>query len=158
MPLDDFQSEVLRLLGEHEQLISQLYNAYADNFIEHSGFWCSIAKEEVMHAEMLRTLRGNIREGDAHFSKNSFPLKGIMFSMESVKKAIADARSGNVTPIAALALAKDYENSLIEKDYFKVVEADSDEVKETMLKLVEDGKRHRAKVETLLAKVLSERK
>lgn len=156
MPLDEFQSKVLALLTEHEELISRLYSAFADNFTEHAEFWRSIAEEEAGHADMLRKLRESIQDGDAHFGKDTFPLQGIKFSIVSVKKAISEARSGKMSLMAALAMARDYENSLIEKDFFKVAEADSKAVKEVMLKLVEDGNRHRSTVEVLLAKVRSQ--
>jgi len=154
MVLNEFQSTVFLLLTEHEELISQLYRTFADEFSGLAGFWNSIAEEELVHASLLKSLRESIHDGDAHFSKGSFPLESIKFSIVSVRKTINEVKSGQVPLlITALALAKDYENSLIEKDYFKVVEGDSAEVKATLLRLVEDGKKHRAKIEQKLAEL-----
>ena len=155
MALDAFQSEVLRLLAEHEQLISQMYKSFAVSFPEYRDFWNEISLEETEHAEILRSLRQSIQDADAHFNKNTFPLEAVRFSIASVRKVMDEVKSGQVTPIAALSLARDYENSLIEKDFLKVVEADSDAVKEALGRLSMDTGRHRDRIDKLLAEARS---
>lgn len=134
---------VLMLLAEHELSIKRLYEAFADAFAERRDFWQDLAREEQGHADYLGTL-ASVPEADGRLQLGgALKHQAIKSSIAYVEGQIARARNGALTPVQALAIAKDLEHALIEDVFFRVPPSAPADVRLVLTRLAEDTRRHR---------------
>jgi hypothetical protein len=143
----------LELLILNEQLVGSLYNIYAEKFPEERHFWLEIAEEEGTHAQLLEGVREISREIPSVIKADRFSPADIELSIAFVKDLIKKAEG--FTLLNALFMARDIENSLIEKYFFKVLSADSHFVQATFSRIEQETKNHREKIQNLLSKYTS---
>ena len=143
----------IELLILNEQLISKLYTIYAEKFTEEKEFWLKTAAEEDIHAGLLEGLRLILQESRSFFEEGRFSIKAIELSIAYLKDLIQKA--GNHSLINALSMARDIENSLIEQGFFKVISGDSVHLKDALVKIEQDTKKHREEIQELWLKYAS---
>ncbi len=140
----------IELLILNEQLVGSLYSIYAEKFPEEKQFWLSLAAEESTHAELLEGVRDIAEEIPNFLKQDRFSISDIELSISFIKDLIKKAE--NFTLLNALFMARDLENSVIEKYFFKIMSADSHFVQSTFSRIEQDTKRHREKIQELLLK------
>jgi len=133
--------ETVELMAQNEDLTGSLYDIFAEKFTVSGHFWRKLAKEERGHAQILRWMASRIVENNGA-CEGVFSIEAARFLHKYLLKNIDQAKNQDIALVFALSIALDLENSLLEKDYFKVVDADSQEFKRSILKLVDDTKRH----------------
>jgi rubrerythrin len=127
-------------LAELEISVSRLYEAYAALFPDYRQFWSELVDEEKQHASWVQGLRALVEKGAAKFNENRFNTPAVQNYINYLKDEIGKAPER--TLINALSIAKYNEESLIEREYFNIVEGDSDEMKQTLTKLAGATKSH----------------
>jgi rubrerythrin len=138
--------EVLKLLVSHELAVKRLYEIYASKFPATRELWVRLAGDEEQHAAWLRELCWDESLETTDFDTGRFRPDTIRASMDNLQKQIAKAETGDVTPGAALLTAHYVENSILERDYFKVLEADSPEMQSVFERLAAETRGHREAV------------
>lgn len=136
--------KTIELMAEQEALISRLYDTYSRRFTEEAGFWRTLAEDEDNHHQWLAVLAENLQKGDLRFIQRKFPIQAVKSSVDYVRSLIEDADKH--TLISALSYALDLENSLIEKNYFEIFDADSSQMKEVFSKLKGQTAEHRSMI------------
>lgn len=138
---------VIESLAQNEELIGQLYQAYADRFPIRKQFWQSLACEEKMHAGWLRQfgqMQGNIKVS------SRFSIAAISTYGAYVKKENELALSGMINDRQAMVTSLYIEESLIEKKFFDVFSGGDQLFKEMLTRLVAETKNHILKIKTQL--------
>ncbi len=144
----------IELLILNEQLVSSLYNIYARKFPEEKEFWLKKVNEENSHVQLLIGIQSIIENAPSYIVKEDrFSAEAINTSIVFIRELIEKAESFSL--INALSMARDIENSLIEKDFFKIIPADPTNVKNAFSKIDQDTKRHRAEIQELWLKYVS---
>jgi hypothetical protein len=151
MPIENTYVNELEMMARHEEVIGELYSEYARVFPDYEDFWSRLANEEAGHAAWIRRLFSDVEKGTVVLKDNRFNVKAIETSMKYVKGWIVQAKNEVLDPIQALSMARDLENSLIEKNYLAVYDADSIEMKRVFNALQEGTTQHRARLNEMIA-------
>ncbi|UCH50797.1 MAG: hypothetical protein JSV54_07210 [Chloroflexota bacterium] len=149
MPLSEKDIEIVEMLAKNEEAVAQLYSAYADRFLEYKDFWSGLAVEEIDHAAELRKLCEITVKGGLYISQGRFNTTAIGTFSSYLEKESAPSRVKEVSLINALSVAVYIEESIIEHKFFDVFETDSVELKQILLNLAAETKRHLEQVRQL---------
>ncbi|MEA3494048.1 MAG: hypothetical protein U9R38_06650 [Candidatus Margulisiibacteriota bacterium] len=149
-PLKQSQIETIELMARNEETLASLYNIYAKKFPEHEFFWSDLSKDETSHANWIRLFLEKFKQGEITYNKNRFKKEAIKTFTEYLEKNIGKAKSGEINIIGALSIALDIEKALIEKDFFEIMEKDSESMQQTFASLESATKIHRDKVASLI--------
>lgn len=111
--------EVLELLAQNEEALASLYSEYA---IIHPNteFWKKIAQDERIHAQWVRVFIADMEQEKATFNLDDFKTQAIRNSIESIKESKNEAKKETLKE--ALGYAINLERSMLENDFFKVIE------------------------------------
>ncbi|MBN1793449.1 MAG: hypothetical protein JW844_00625 [Candidatus Omnitrophica bacterium] len=129
-----------------EEYIARLYKVYADKYPEHREFWSALSEEEIGHAQLLRIFFKKVEEGLALFNERRFRVDAMKTLWDYISGLIADAKEQKMRPAAAFYMALDLENSLLEKDMYRVFEVDSIELKKVLQALHTSTGEHRDRI------------
>jgi rubrerythrin len=138
----DDEPDVVELLIKHELAIKQLYEAFAAMFADRQGFWQALAREEQQHADSLRTLRSESTIGMGLLNRQ-YKAQAIKTSIGYVESQIVRARTIKLSFLQALAIARDLESALLEKQFSKISDSVPMEIRSTLLDLAAETERHR---------------
>jgi|WetSurMetagenome_2_1015567.scaffolds.fasta_scaffold00081_27 hypothetical protein len=117
--LPDYQIKILMLMHELENTLGDLYTLFAERVPEHSDLWNTLTKEELEHAEAVRTLYKLTYEGESYFEEDKIKPEAIQSIIDRVKDACDRAKQEMFTAEQALTLTYDLESSLIAKNTFR---------------------------------------
>lgn len=143
--------EVLYRLEQHEKLIGELYEAYANIFTELTDLWNLLSKEEHQHATWIKELDLQASSDSRLFiNSHRFKIEAINTSLEYIQKEIERVNRSSISIVEALSISFYIEQSLIESKLFEVFETDSVELKHLLLKLYNETINHRNRVREVL--------
>jgi hypothetical protein len=146
METKNIRDEIIELLAGSEETIGKLYTTYANRFHETEPFWKSLAEDERNHAIWIRSLKAKSGNNKLIFNPDRFRSAAIKTFINHTEKEIIEAGKPGYQLINALSMAYFIEDSLIEKKYFEVFEADSVELKGLLNKLESATKKHALQV------------
>ncbi len=126
------QPDVLIRLAENEEAIGTLYGEYAARFPDYAGFWYEMAGDEAEHAGWLRGLSSGAGPGGLPVDENRFNLRAIETYMKYLQEELDRVRRGETPLLNALSVTLYLEESLMERKYFEVLEADSQGLKRVL--------------------------
>lgn len=149
----EHQTKVVALLIEQEELMHRLYEVYSHKYPEHESFLSAMADEELWHADIVKKLDAKVKDGSIRFNKDRFNISVLETTMRFLKNKMKEIESGQQSFRHALAIALEYEKSIIEKDFFKVFESDSQEMKDIMQRLSEGQYLHVRKLTEIWSKL-----
>ena len=133
---------LLAVLKEHEELLAELYKAYAERFGENRDFWMELSRDETSHASWLNDLQDQIADCPDAMVAERFPVAAVEASIKYVKRQIEKAGKPEFKNANALSIALDLETALIENKYFEVMEGDHPRVKQVLQLLKQDTREH----------------
>ena len=139
---------VLNTLAELEESVGRLYEAYAALFPDYRQFWSGLVDEEKQHAVWVRELRALVEKGAAKFTENRFNVFAIQAYINYLKEELEKAKGR--TLVNALSIASYIEESLMEHNYFEVIDGDSEELKQTLRNLAGATQDHIERVRAAL--------
>lgn len=114
------QQQTLELLIRQEMLLSGLYEVFAGQFPPYRRFWHEMSGDESRHASWLKQLAEAQKKEAVFFDHGKTNPRTLNTFIEHLENTILKAREGNLTLIQAVALALDFERSLIEKMHLPV--------------------------------------
>jgi len=88
------QFELLELLAQHEEAISDLYLACENTFQENKDFWKKFVGEEKLHARWLRNLRPKIETELVYLETEKFTQQSISNSIEWLREERGKIEAG----------------------------------------------------------------
>ena len=141
---------MLDLMVNHEEAMAELYETFVESVPEIGDFWRQMVHEEKRHADILRNLTVRLRNGVVFLNTRRFSFNELRRSLASLKKQIQKVRNGGTTVLESLALAHDFEKSIVEKRFFQVFGSDSPEMKESFEMLRNHCEEHAGRIRTAL--------
>jgi hypothetical protein len=134
--------EFVRSLILMEEGLSQLYKIFSQCFPEMRDFWTILSAEEAAHAEWVRILEAKVREGEAQFSDRGASLDLLLVEVRKLEQRIGAVEEKSCSLMDALSMAKEFESSMIERDFFKYFEGESKQVEDTLSRLSAQTREH----------------
>ena len=114
------EPDVLEMLVRHELSLKRLYELFAARFPPQQDLWAGLAGDEQRHADALGTLR-SAPAAVAWLTRDSgLKPQAIKSSIGYVESQTAKAQGSALTLLQALAIARDLESALIEKQFSKL--------------------------------------
>lgn len=136
------QPDALSMLIRHEGIIGELYQTFASIFSDRADFWQSLAEDEQRHAEQLDELRSNPITSTWLLYSSPFKIQAIHTAISYIENQIERAKDGNLSDVQALSIAKDLENSLLERQFSSLINTAPIEIKPTIVSLANETERH----------------
>jgi len=143
---------ILELLIRHELAIKLLYETYATTFTDWQTFWQRLAEDERKHADALGMLRTESNIDKLLIHEGKIKPQAIKLAINYIEGQTERARKDNITMLQALSIAKDLESALLEKQFSRLSDFTSKDMKVIVMNLADETERHRdAIVEALNA-------
>jgi hypothetical protein len=152
--MNEHPPDVLELLVRHELAIKRLYETFAGLFPHRSDFWRRLASEEQKHADWLTALQSGSM-GQQFMLESHLKAEAISLSIAYVDDQSRKAAAGNFSAMEALAIARDIENALLEKQFSKLRNTGSSALKSAAMNLAAETEKHRS---ALVQAIFSEQK
>jgi len=144
------EPDILEMLIKHELAIKQLYEEFAAMFTNRKDFWQRLAEDEQRHADTLEMLRSEPSINTLLLHESQIKPQAIALSIGYVESQTERAQKGNFNLLQALSIAKDLETALLEKQFSKLSDFASKEMRAILVNLAAETERHRnAVVEAL---------
>lgn len=148
-------ADILGMMIGHELAIRELYELFALMPGDHGEFWRSLAADEQKHADWLADLQENedvVRWLSYH---SELKLQAVKTSINYVRSQVERARSGSFTHLQALAVSRDLEGALLEKQFSRMKGAMPEEIRTVLTGLTVETERH---LMTIVEALASEKK
>ena len=110
--------ETIEALAENEMLVSRLYRAFSERFPDHRDFWGKMAEEETQHANMIRSLSPDVREGAVRFKGDALDSTSADMFRDYLKFSLARTLEQGISLEDAFETALAIEHDLIERGFF----------------------------------------
>jgi len=120
--------ETIELLAENEMVISRIYRVFSERFPDYHDFWEKMAEEEIQHADMIRSVVPEVKEGTVRFKAQRFDETSIGMFRDYLKVSLARAGEQDIPLKDAFETALAIEHDLIERSFFDLFEADTGEL------------------------------
>jgi hypothetical protein len=143
---------IIGLLAKNEAALGQLYQAYAVALPAMKDLWVKLTVDEQHHAQWLEALALQAAVADPPVPCCWPRQAAVESSLEYINRETLRARQPGLTAVAALSIAKDLEDALLEKQFFRAAEGVSPNVKAVFGRLIAATEKHRQVVLDALAK------
>jgi rubrerythrin len=137
------EPDILEMIIRHELVIKQLYERFAGLFTDRKDFWQRLAEDEQRHANTLGMLRSESNVNKLLLHEGQIKPQAIKLSIGYVESQIERAQKGTINILQALSIAKDLESALLEKQFSKLSDFASKEMRALLLNLASETERHR---------------
>ncbi len=144
--------EAIESLAENEVTISRIYRAFSERFPEYRDFWEKLAREEVQHADMIRSVVPEVKEGTVRFKAESLDATSVGMFRDYLKASLARAREEGLPLKSAFETALAIEHDLIERSFFHLFEAETAELKFIFEGLVSSTREHHRRLVAAIEK------
>jgi rubrerythrin len=129
--------EAIEGLVEIEETLFRIYKVFAERFPAHRDMWSRMAEEEEGHAKWIRHLYAKVEHGSVRLGEDHFRAEGIQTFLDYANQRLGEAQTEKLPFLHALDMALDLESGLLEREFFRIFDADS----EAMQQAFEDMQR-----------------
>jgi hypothetical protein len=134
-----------------EESAGAFYKACAGKFPDRRDFWLTLASAEEAHARFLRDLARDPADALAFAYRRRTAVSPLKVLLDFLSRNLAALETTSVTLVHALAIARDIENSVLEKQILEAVPGDSPHVRKTIQRMNAETGEHRTRIEAALA-------
>ena len=120
--------EAMEALADNEVVISRIYTLFSERFPEHRDFWAEMAREELQHADMIRSLLPDVKDGTVRLDSKGLDETSIGMFRDYLKASLARAKEQDIQLKDAFETALAIEHDLIERRFFDLFEVDAEEL------------------------------
>ena len=143
--------EAVEGLVEIEDKLFEIYGIFAERFAAHRDMWSRLAEEEKGHAKWIRDLYGKVEQGSVRLVEDRFRVEGIQTFLDYANERLEEARTAKLPFLHALDIALDLESGLLEREFFKIFEADSEALKQAFEDMQQQIRDHTERLRKALA-------
>ena len=147
---DKNKHDILTIYMNVEEAMSNLYKIYSKKFPDWYEFWFDLYMAEMKHAALIRGLSRRVESGEITFNDNRFDVIVISSALKNIGILESNAHGKDIEIKYALQVALDMENSLLEKNMYKIFETDSEALKKLLLHLHQETEEHKETVKKAL--------
>jgi hypothetical protein len=145
--------ELLQAFEDHETAIQALYEECARSFPEYHDFWETIAAEEAQHARWIKALRMKVADRTLIACEGTARIEAVHTAIKYIRAQTARVKSRRLTAVNAFSIAMSIEEGILEKNFFKVFDAQTEPYKTAMRRLTEATTAHRDTMRSQLQKL-----
>jgi rubrerythrin len=142
--------DIMQMLINHELTMKRLYEVFAGTFSGHKDLWTGLADDEQRHADMLGKIMYEPGVDEWVLQDNRLNPQVIKFSDRYIESQAEKAQFGKLSLKQALSIARDLEGALVEKQFSKISDLSSEELREPLISIAADTERHLKTVEEAL--------
>lgn len=143
----------LKMMIQNEEAAGRLYKLLAGKLPTLSEFFNQLVKEELDHAQALADFYKKVQAEELTVDMGRFSRLAVEAFAAAIQNMIARGERNPVTEREALEMALEVEDTFLEKDFFEVIDGDSDPVKELLDMLKKMTQAHRERVREKLQEV-----
>ncbi len=136
------EENVLVLFSRNESKIEKLYKLYSAKFPQYKKLWQELAREENIHAEILKDLSRKFKENHKFFKMNEYSIPIINYVSNFIDEQLKRLKSGKVILKEALEAALQIERSMIEKKSIEMFEPTHGDILGVFKRLNHETDRH----------------
>ena len=130
------------LLISLELTIAQIYRSFAEQFPRQAAFWYTLVKEEREHADWLIQLKVAVEDGLAGIAANPYDEQTLIATRQHLDAVLARARARGYTAEEAIAIALEIEASILENQFYAVIDEQNQQLHNIYTKLSTDTASH----------------
>lgn len=135
--------EILDSLRDVELALSRMYVACAQRYHDDNELWTQLHEEEEQHADLVEQLKELVESHPDQCSVGRFSLEAIATFLRGIETRTQEVGSGKIERKQALGIARDYENALLEKNFFESIATTLPDFRQIRTKLNHDTYLHR---------------
>lgn len=135
--------EDIERLRDLELALSRLYAGFAAAFPEDAPLWRGLAYDEEGHALRVDELKALVVANRDAFHPDKFNSAALNTYMKGLEGNIQKLEEGRIGRRQALALALDFENTLVEAGFYRVVRSEIVQFERIAEIIEEETQRHR---------------
>ncbi|MHC4872246.1 MAG: GspE/PulE family protein [Planctomycetota bacterium] len=138
-----FITEIISQTIEHENCFQKLYTAFARCVPDQAEFWLGLASEEASHVKGVKQLEEYARQGilKMHYDSKLTPGR-LQHSIQHLEMYLKEIDEHGVSQKRAVAIARELEESVIEKDFASAFESESEEATVIINMIHDESKEH----------------
>ena len=148
--------DTLDLLANHEEEIADLYKLYAEIMPPYKDLWQRLADDEIANAVWIRDFAKGIEKGTLSINKNGVTPEAFQSYHVYLQGSAGAARSKGFNSMHAFTTSlyiEQFQLSLIESEFSKVLGADSEEFDKVVSHLRNSTRHHIEEIEKYWTKV-----
>ena len=138
-------------LVQIEETLFGIYRMFAERFPAHRDMWSRMAEEEEGHAKWIRDLYGKVEQGSVRLGEDHFRVEGIQIFLDYANERLEEAQAAKLPFLHALDMALDLESGLLEREFFRIFEADSEDMKQAFEGMQRQIQDHTQRIRKVLA-------
>jgi len=150
MDIREPEANIVELMAKVEEMMEKHYQACAERFIAQKDFWNNVAQEEANHKQCLRDLYGKVKDNLVFLDEKRFNKTSIKEFHKHLQNMLQAIQLESASMKEALQNSIQMETLLLEKNFFEIFKTDSEDIKRTINRIVEDTKNHRLRMEEVL--------
>ena len=153
MSLQAYEEKIIRQLIHQEKLLARLYATFSKQFSQYQEFWFKLSKEEQKHSKLVEKLLEAVKNEKVHFNEGKIKTYTLNAFITRLEDILIKAEAGEFSLTSALAIASDYESSLIEKNVFQHFDSLSDKIKSKLEILHSETQKHANQIRNAKKKI-----
>ncbi len=125
-----------------ESALARFYSICASSFPQDKDLWDGLARDEEEHARLVDELRQIVTERRAECAPEKFNPALLNTYLFGIKAEVDRLKKGEMGRRQALNIAKDYEHTLVENKFFKVIQSPLAEYEQISRRIEQETQAH----------------
>lgn len=150
MKIKESDESIVELMAKVEEMMEKHYKACAERFIAQKDFWNKVAEEEAQHKQWLYDLYDKVKDNTVFLDEKHFDKTSIKEFHKHLKSLLQAIRLEDASMKEALQSSIQIETIVLEKNFFEIFKTESQEIKGTINRIIDDTRNHRLRMEELL--------
>ena len=146
-------NDLVAQIRRHELTLAKMYAQFAKSYPNHRQLLSQLAREEVQHAEWMKSLAQHHAKGRLGLSDFKLNPQVLKTSISHLEKQIEESKQGRLSLRKAVSIALDVEKSMIENKFFKIFDLVDGKRDRIRAGLEKETSKHRQKLEKLLSEI-----
>jgi hypothetical protein len=147
---------ILDILEEIETLLSKYYDLCALIFPEDSQLWKTISLDEINHSQFVAQMREALMERPDLFELGHIKLPVLKTFRQELYNQFIRLKKGEILRKNAFFIARDLENSMMEHQFYKVLEGGDAKFKDLKDRIIQETENHFQKIDSYIKKTYLE--
>jgi rubrerythrin len=139
-------NQLLDRLREIESALGEFYGRCTFFFPEDKDLWEELKSDEIRHTEQVEEIITMVTEKKEQFHLGEFDSVALKTFLEDIEDQRDSLEKGEINRDNALFIARDCEDTLVEKHFYRAVESDDLEFIHLTEKIEQEERKHLEKL------------
>jgi 1,2-phenylacetyl-CoA epoxidase catalytic subunit len=142
--------QILDLLREIELIMAELYRRFSHFFVQDRVFWEDLSQDEESHAVMVTELKNTLLRNGSPFEVGKLNLFALGTHRQGLESQLIRLQRGELERRNALFIARDFEKTLIEHNFYESIRSANPEYRAILDKILKENEFHLQKLENYI--------